>query len=263
MLRLTRARCPQGGVPLLSASATSAALSNAAEYPHFGRLCPPDSLQSVAMADAVRRLWPGSRVGVVHCDDTYCRGLADGVEAQLGSVHFRHEVPTLLGEGDDLAEWLDADAHIEQIREKLLESCVGSMDEESVLLLITHEGEKLLKAAAEANPPLDVAWFGSEAIGSDRSLGGGALVHTGNSDIVAVSLQGGRHSGHAKYDAFNASLPEASSSVFTMSEHSNGLSSRFRLTQTVAANSGLRCDLGAGPRAGQRDAERRHARRTR
>ena len=74
-------------------------------------------------------------MGIVHCDDLYCRGLADGVQAELGTVHFTHEVPTLLGERD-------ADAHIEQIREKLLSKCVGAMDDEVVVLLYSEFGRR-------------------------------------------------------------------------------------------------------------------------
>ena len=71
-------------IPLVSHSATAASLSNISRYPFFARVCPPDSLQGVALVDLIRTLGI-KRIGVVYCDDTYCMGLLNDLLANLNT----------------------------------------------------------------------------------------------------------------------------------------------------------------------------------
>eukprot|EP01051_Picozoa_sp_SAG22_P017072 SAG22_NODE_2550_length_2454_cov_2.338004_3_plen_554_part_01 len=195
---------PNLHVPLLSPSATNAKLSNSTNYPLFGRLCLSDSRQAQALADVVR-FFGWTRVGMVHCDDMYCRGLADGTRGELASlgieVGWIHEVDRQMLPGDVVA----STAHIED----KVNDCTGVRpDETAVIILITHEAELLLGGVAEAG--LDVTWLGTESIGSTAPGS-----NTMSSDILAVRASGVDNE-HDKYQALVAALPEAGTDLFSI-----------------------------------------------
>jgi ABC-type branched-subunit amino acid transport system substrate-binding protein len=193
---------PSLNLPVLSPSASAARLSNTTNYPLFSRLCLPDSRQAKALADTVC-FFDWSRVGMVYCDDVYCKELAAGTRAELQllgkALEWEHEVSH---------ENTDVDVATAYI-ESQLNNCAGvAAGEEAVIILILHDAEPLLGGALDAG--LHVTWLAAEAIGSaDPGR------NTVASNILALR-PGGIDLQFARYQALVAALPEAATSIFAL-----------------------------------------------
>jgi ABC-type branched-subunit amino acid transport system substrate-binding protein len=202
-----KALAPAIELPILSPSATAAALSNTTAYPRFGRLCISDKFQAQALADIVQ-FYGFQRIGMIFCDDVYCEGLAAGTKAELAAsgvrVEFEQRIRSKMQGGD-----LDA---VIALLEKDLTSCADGADEHTTAtLLITHEYELLLGASAKAE--LKTAWIGSESLGSNGQAGPKSL------QSGAVSLRQSADLDNARYDAFVSGVPSAAQDLFAVNAY--------------------------------------------
>ncbi|KAL1527384.1 hypothetical protein AB1Y20_016052 [Prymnesium parvum] len=69
-------------IPMVSASSTSPALSNAELYPYFLRTVPSDEFIAVAMTSVIKNLWQFKSVAMVHSTEAYGAGLAQAFATQ-------------------------------------------------------------------------------------------------------------------------------------------------------------------------------------
>ena len=215
-----------GSLPLVSHSASASVLSNATLYPNFARTIPSDGAQSVALADAVR-FFGWSRIGVISCDDLYCRGLANGVREELSgsefTVSFEHEVGQFLSEGE-------AEGAISNVVAKMEQQCEGNEDETGVVLLITHQVETLM-GLANANTNLRVAWLGSESVGNLPTFG---YPEATSSGMMALRI-GGVDESHAHWVSLTGVMPQASDDMYCLNVYDAVWSLAYALDATMSA----------------------------
>lgn len=196
-----------GGIPLLSFSATAAVLSNSSQYPNFGRLCMPDAQQALALADlAAYTGW--TKIVMIHCDDVYCRGLAqDTREAleQLG-VHL---------DGEYVSGGITTKSDAEQLMATVqldITDCNGwDGDPSAGIILLDHDQEGRLLLEAAATLGIRTSWLTPDGIGS-RPLEA-ALEAVG--EVISVR-PGGVNTRHDKYRQLVARLPQSATDSYTM-----------------------------------------------
>ena len=193
-------------VPLLSPSASAAMLSNTSAFPMFGRLCLPDSRQAQALADTVQ-FFEWNRVGMVYCDDVYCKGLAADTRAALDLLGIRINWEHTLDKKNN-----DLDATTTYIKARL-NDCASvassSAGEKTAIILILHDPEPLLGEMDKAGLP-DVTWLAAEAIGSADPG-----PHTAAANILALR-PGGVDPAFARHQAFAAAMPDAATNMFAL-----------------------------------------------
>ena len=189
------------GIPLLSHTATLSALSNASKYPLFGRMCPPDSQQSMALADTVKHFgW--QRIALIHCNDAYCRSLASATERWLGENGLSVD---LVREMDNQPSSTDVEQVLDEVEGRFTSDCEGAnVADQAVVLLTVHQllGRELVMRAAARE--MKTTWLAADGISANP----GSEAENDGQKVLVLShsfdptLQPGR------YQALQDAIPE-------------------------------------------------------
>ncbi len=196
----------------LSNSATHPALSNVSTFPTLGRVVMSDDKQASALADVLKygqRVFDWRKVGIISCNDIYCRGLVEETAGRLEEAG--------ITDFDDLGiirvgETLESD--VRRISNEIvgwLEDCVGITERATaVILLLTHwrEGEMVLELASENQLP--VSFLASESIGSK-------VLSTAAAQSAVLALRpGGVDPTHSLHEFVATRLPAAAVAPFAL-----------------------------------------------
>ena len=163
-------------IPLVGYRSTASALSDDQMYPHFARVCPPDSLQVKALVEIVlNQGW--TNLGIIHCEDAYCTGLADNFKQQMSShgivVDSQQEKELLsnskareVGNAREVVDWMESTFD---------GSCTSEEVVTVMLLLHRSETEALFEVLhqrdEEGSSNLPVRFLGSDSVGSANTAG--------------------------------------------------------------------------------------------
>eukprot|EP01048_Picozoa_sp_COSAG05_P019834 COSAG05_NODE_3214_length_2238_cov_1.702197_1_plen_419_part_10 len=179
------------GIPLVSISATHAALSNTAQYPGFARLIASDSAQIAAMVAATQQMgW--ARISIIRCNDVYCVGLANAVMSGLMAlglaVDFEHE----LIDGGDAAGSSNATTAVDALDAWHATfnntDCVSSTQAVSLLLMHVAHAESLMQEVRARDNNLPIRFLGTEAVSTSTStLISGVLAVRPRIDLTTFS----------------------------------------------------------------------------
>ena len=139
-------------------------------------MCPPDSLQVKALVEIVlNQGW--TNLGIIHCEDAYCTGLADNFKQQMSShgivVDSQQEKELLsdsnageVGNAGEVVDWMESTFD---------GSCTPEEVVTVMLLLHASETEALFEVLhqrdEEGSSNLPVRFLGSEAVGSANTAG--------------------------------------------------------------------------------------------
>ena len=163
-------------IPLVGYRSTASVLSDDQMYPHFARVCPPDSLQVKALVEIVlNQGW--TNFGIIHCEDAYCTGLADNFKQQMSShgivIDSQQEKELLSdsnagenGNAGEVVDWMELTFD---------GSCTSEEVVTVMLLLHTSETEALFEVLhqrdEEGSSNLAVRFLGADGVGSANTAG--------------------------------------------------------------------------------------------
>lgn len=104
----------KSGVPLISPSATSAALSDVDAFPNFYRTAPGDSGQSKALVDIASNFGI-TKAAVIATRDPYSQGFADGIVSFMEPAGIELTTYELVGQDTDTSDEEEVKAAVQSI----------------------------------------------------------------------------------------------------------------------------------------------------
>jgi len=106
----------KSGTPLISPSATSAALSDVDTFPNFFRTAPGDSGQSKALVD-IAAGFGVTKAAVIATRDPYSQGFADGIVSFMPDAGIELTTYELVGQDTDTSDEEEVKAAVQSIKD--------------------------------------------------------------------------------------------------------------------------------------------------